>query len=150
MAQVSRRRLNERVETKVFELFSYTIARLTTPSSVVDFFDDFLTPTERIMLAKRLSVALMLIKGYDYRTIQSVLKVSLPTVASVSVWIKYRGKGYQKVLENVVKEEKFVAIIGKIDEIIGNIIQVVPPKGANWSLWKRKQWETKINSGEAF
>lgn len=143
MAQVSGRKISSKVEKRIFDLFFHTIAQLTNESDVSAFLDDFLTPTERIMLAKRLSIALMLVKGYDYRTIQSTLKVSLPTVSSVSVWVKYRGRGYQKILERILRQEKFSDILEKVDETIGKVLFPVPPKGSDWSQWRRRQIQEK-------
>ena len=143
MAQVSHRRISAKVEKRIFDLFFQAIAKLDNERDVSVFLDDFLTPTERIMLAKRLSIALMLIKGYDYRTIQSTLKVSLPTISGVSVWVKYRGRGYQKILERILRQEKFNDILEKVDETIGKVFSPVPPKGSDWSAWRKRQVEAK-------
>ncbi|KKR87218.1 hypothetical protein A2875_04925 [Candidatus Gottesmanbacteria bacterium RIFCSPHIGHO2_01_FULL_46_14] len=143
MAQVSNRRVSSIVEKRIFDLFFHTIAELNNESDVSAFLEDFLTPTERIVLAKRLSIALMLVKGFDYRTIQSTLKVSFPTVSSVSVWVKYRGRGYQKILERILRQEKFSDILDKVDETIGKVLLPVPPKGSDWSAWRRRQTQKK-------
>ena len=45
------------------------------------FFDEFFTPTERLMLAKRLALIVMLDRGYSFIQIQKILKLSPTTVA---------------------------------------------------------------------
>ena len=45
-----------------------------------DFVRELLTPTERIMLAKRLSLVLMLKRGFPFSVIERTLKVSPSTV----------------------------------------------------------------------
>ena len=69
--------------------------------------------------------------------------MSFPTVSSVSVWVKYRGRGYQKILERILRQEKFSDILDKVDETIGKVLLPVPPKGSDWSAWRRRQTQKK-------
>lgn len=66
---------------------------------------DFFTPTERIMLSKRLGIALLLEKGYEYRTIIDTLKVSFPTIASVNMARVYGKDGYRKFIRKIVRDD---------------------------------------------
>ncbi|PJE70037.1 hypothetical protein COU97_01860, partial [Candidatus Shapirobacteria bacterium CG10_big_fil_rev_8_21_14_0_10_48_15] len=84
MAQVSRLPLSEKIYQRIFEIFFQTAAEIRTKKAAEEFFNDLLTPTERIMLAKRLSIAVLLAKGYDYRSIREILHVSPPTIATAS------------------------------------------------------------------
>jgi uncharacterized protein YerC len=72
---------------------------------VEDFFNDLLTPTERIVLAKRLAIAILLAKGYGYAAIRKTLHVSPPTIATVSIALRYKGEGYRRVVNKLLKEE---------------------------------------------
>ena len=53
MAQVSRRRLSEKVEKRIEEIFLRTISKLNKEEDVLQFLNEFLTPTEKIVLSKR-------------------------------------------------------------------------------------------------
>ena len=70
MSQVSKYPVRKDVYEEIFETLLETIAGLTTKKDVSAFFNEFLTPTERIMFAKRLAVGLLIAKGYDYKDIR--------------------------------------------------------------------------------
>jgi len=53
-----------------------------------DFFRDFLTPSEKIILARRLKVAKMLLQGYRPTQIRKQLNVGVSTLQFVQKWIK--------------------------------------------------------------
>ena len=138
MAQVSRYPLTKEVEERVFEILLKTIADLKKHQEIDEFLKDFLSPTERIMLAKRLTIAILLGKGYDYRQIREILKVTPGTIAAVNLKLKYAGKGYKKVVGKVLKEEKIEKLLGKVNNVLE---ESLPPKGRNWSEWRKKRWK---------
>ena len=53
-----------------------------------DFFYNFLTSSEKIILARRLRVAKMLLQGYSSTNIRKKLGVGVSTVQFVNNWIK--------------------------------------------------------------
>jgi uncharacterized protein YerC len=53
-----------------------------------DFFRDFLTSSEKIILARRLRVAKMLLQGYSSTNIRKKLGVGVSTVQFVTNWVK--------------------------------------------------------------
>lgn len=62
-----------------------------------------LGPEERIMLAKRMAVAVLLEKGYSHNSIADILHLSTTTIANIeSRW----GKGGAKSIVSVLKENK--------------------------------------------
>lgn len=118
MPQVSKYPLSKNTEKRLYELFWETISNLKDSVKTEEFFNDLLSPTEKIMLSKRLAIAVMLINGYDYLTIRSTLKVSPGTIGSISVWLKYSGAGYRKVVERLLKKEKFEDIVSKLESAV--------------------------------
>ena len=56
MTKVSKYLMSEAVKDRMFEVFWKSIADLQGPESVKEFFTELLTPTEQVMLAKRLAV----------------------------------------------------------------------------------------------
>ncbi len=115
MPQVSKYPLSKNTEKRLYQLFWETIANLNDSAKTEEFFTDLLSPTEKVMLSKRLAIAVMLIKGYDYLTIRLTLRVSPGTIGSISVWLKYSGTGYRKVVEKLLKKEKFEDIVSKLE-----------------------------------
>ena len=118
MPQVSKYPLSNNTERRLYQLFWETISELKESSKAEEFFNDLLSPTEKIMLSKRLAVVIMLQKGYGYSTIRSTLKVSPGTIGSVSAWLKYSGIGYRKVFNKLLKKEKFKEIISSLESAI--------------------------------
>lgn len=117
MPQVSKNRVAKDVEKRMFEVFWESVSGLKNSSAVEEFFSELLTPTEKIMLAKRLSIAVLLLKGYDYRDISSILKVSYATISRVSGWLKYSGEGYKKVVEKMLKKEAWREFLEGIEKV---------------------------------
>ena len=120
MPQVSKRPLSK----NLYSIFWQTLADLKSSADVKEFLTDLLTPTEKVMLAKRLAIALMLIKGYDYASIRSSLKVSPQTIGSVSLWLKYSGSGYRKSIERIIKKQKIAGLIRNVE----NLLQEIKPE----------------------
>lgn len=147
MAQVSRSPLNQKVKERILEIFFDSIAELKTREAVEDFFNDFLSPTERTMLAKRLSIAVMVAKGYSYRTISGVLRVSLTTITKVALWYHELGKGYKTVVDKIFKDEKteqFWQQLGKTFRFLEF------SKGRDWSTLRRKHYFEDQQSKKPF
>lgn len=103
---ISRRRLNKELEIYIFALFIKTIIDLRTQKDVADFIEDLLSPTEKVMLTKRLGIAILLSKGYTYDSIDETLKVSRPTINHVSYFLKHGNSGYQKVVDQIITAQK--------------------------------------------
>lgn len=147
MTQVSKYPISKAVEQRIFEMFFKTIVNLKNSEDVASFLEEFLTPTEKMMLAKRLAIAVMLSKGYDYHAIRQTLRVSSPTIAGANLWLKYKGKGYQKVINWILTEEKIDEFWQKVDDVLGDI---VPPKARNWSYWRKERWQKKMEKAKPF
>ena len=62
MSQVSKYPVSKDVSDRMFEVFQMTISSLNNKEDIEEFFDEFLSPIEKIMLAKRLSIAVLLVK----------------------------------------------------------------------------------------
>jgi len=90
----------------MFETFYQILAGLKNSNEVKEFLTDLLTPTEQVMLAKRLSIAILLTYECDYRTISEILKVSYATIGNVAKWLKLAGRGYREALRAFIKEHK--------------------------------------------
>ena len=142
MTQVSKYPLNLEEAKRVKEIFLITLAKLKTTEDVNAFLEEFLTPTENIMLAKRFSIAVLLVKGFDIRGISKTLKVSPTTVTYMNRWIKH-NKGYlakvvKEFLDKEANEEKW----NKIGYEIGKA--TIPLTTSNWSERRRNLEKEKF------
>jgi len=146
MTQVSGRILRKDVQKRIFELFFSSFTKVKSKSQAVDFAEDLLSPTERTTLAKRISIAFLLAKGYDYRSVSQVLGVSLGTVGKVSLKLKEKGSGYRWVIGQIKKEEGMTDLLNDLE----GLFTALPPKGRNWSQWRKGRWEKELARRKAF
>jgi Trp operon repressor len=145
MPQVSKNPLSPKIEKRVFSVFISSIKNAKSNQDVLDLLNDLLTPTERIMISKRLSVAFLLVEGkYTMRGISKILKVSLGTVAKTQATLTLQGKGYRKTINRMLRKKALKAILHELAEVI----TPVPPKGVNKAAWYRKRRSSRIRRKE--
>jgi len=141
MAQVSKRIIPKDVQERMFEIFWESLVLCKDKNTVASFLEDLLTPTEKIMLAKRVSLAFLLLKGYDYKAINQTLKVSNPTIWLVKAWLKAKGEGYRKILQKIPQDEVWKKFWQDLDSTIQKILFPTSGKGVSWKEARRRQWE---------
>jgi uncharacterized protein YerC len=105
MTQVSKFKLRNDVWERIFDLFGESILSIKDKKELNGFLEDFLSPTERIMLAKRFAITVLLAKGNDYQSIKSLLRVTPSTIAKMSLLMKCSGKGLTPVVDKILKKD---------------------------------------------
>ncbi|MBI2310037.1 hypothetical protein HYU89_04005 [Candidatus Collierbacteria bacterium] len=140
MAQVSVQYIKPEVKEKLQSLLVDCINRCAQASLAADFVDDLLTNTEKIMISKRIGVALMLLKHVGAREISDKLKVSFPTIYRVKTWLEVKGSGYRTLLETILKEDaaKQRSHQSALEETESSPLWFGP---TNWKSQRRRQWE---------
>lgn len=114
MPFISKRILNPKLEAKLFEIFFESLASLSNKSDIERFLFSLISPVEKIMLAKRLGIAMLLVKGYGQDEIREILKVSQETISKVSMTLNYRGDGYKMVIRKTINKAEFQEILGSL------------------------------------
>jgi len=137
MVQVSKREPSGKVKSQLREVFWQAIIKVTSAVDAERFIDDLLTETEKVMLAKRLAIVLLLERGYDYRKIRDVLKVSTSTIMTASNRLKQRRTGFRQLNQKLERDKKTKALLTKIGDIIEEM--TVRPYSPRWTEIKRKQ-----------
>ena len=99
MSQVSKRILPKAIEERLFENLWETFASINNTNQAKLFLQDFLSPTEKVMFAKRIAIAILLKKNYDFRSISFLLKVSTTTINNIYRLIKLKSKSYNLLIE---------------------------------------------------
>lgn len=110
----------------MFEIFWQCFADLKSSKEVFEFFEAFVSPAEKVMLAKRLAIAVLLEKGWDYQSISSAVKVSTSTVNSVRRQMLYRGDGYRKAARKVIANEQMADFL---DDLAVGVASAISPVG---------------------
>ncbi len=93
-----RQKLKEEEEENLIIDFCHVVADLQTSEEAVLFVRDLLSKQEVRMLAKRLKIARMLMRGEKYSDIAAELKVSSGTIARVNLWLHQSGEGFRLAL----------------------------------------------------
>lgn len=106
MAKVEYRKLepNERKRLER-ELFSALLHPKKQKDSVSLFFN-LLTPSERIMLNRRIQVAKYLIAGKSYIEIRADLGVGFELIVKVDRWLDGEIEAYRKIIPPLIEAEK--------------------------------------------
>lgn len=105
MTMVSKYKLRPDVWDRIFNLFSDSLRSAKNKPQFDMFLSDFLSPTEKIMLAKRFATAVLLAKGNSYDEIKQILHVTSATIAKVNISIKYGGEGLNKTIKGVLQKQ---------------------------------------------
>ncbi len=85
------------------ELYSI-VNQLNTKEQIVNFFKDILTKSEEVMLARRIRIARMLLKGESCIQISRKLKTGFDTITKVQKWLKDGLGDYVKSLDKISKK----------------------------------------------
>ncbi len=88
----------------MYETFWETISQLKARAEVQNFINDLLSPPERIMVAKRLAIAALLSRHYNYEAIMSILKVSSTTISKISLLLN-QNNGYKTAINKIARAE---------------------------------------------
>lgn len=144
MPQVSRFRVNQEIEKRMFEIFEKTLADLKAADQIKSYLGDLLTPTEKIMLSKRLAIAVLLAKGYNYRTISGILKVSTSTVLAIVKRQLVDGRGLGMVTKKILKEEETKKFFVGLEKTLAKILNPHPAVQEKTDYYYQKKME-KLN-----
>jgi uncharacterized protein YerC len=69
-----------------------------------EFLEGLLTPSEQIMLGRRIWIARMLLAGSTYQEIGKKLKVGTTTIIKIERWLQGQLPDYEQVLQQYEKE----------------------------------------------
>lgn len=150
MSQISKYPISKNIADRIFEIFLKSLVEIKEKDEADQFISDLLTPTEKIMLAKRLAIAFLLEKNYEYRTIKQIIKVSSGTIASVNIVRQHGSEGYKKLISKIMKEEKLMSLLETaVIKALSAPSALEKGKGT-WSYLKQKAENQKRKNRKAF
>ena len=129
MPHVSRHVPEKKIADKIYtELLNHITAKGSEKDRAL-LCSDLLTPTERIMLAKRLAIICMLGEGYPFEEIQEVLRVSPSTVGRL--WSAMQNGKYTQIIRIIRKRKLSNSIVGFIE----TLLSIPRPRhGSRWTF----------------
>lgn len=105
MTQVSKRILGKRLEEKINETFWEVVVKLKKRGETELFFGELFSRIEKINFIKRLSIVVLLYKGFEWRQICDFLKVSPSTVGKMA--LKMESEGFKLLFKKIETEEEW-------------------------------------------
>jgi uncharacterized protein YerC len=128
--------LRPEVWNRIFDIFSDTFLRIKDKKRLNDFIDNFLSPSEKIMLSKRLAIAVLLAKGNDYAAIRNTIRVTDGTISKVSLLLKNNNRGLYQAVEEILKRDAGKEFWKELEGMLD-----YPSKGRNWSEMRKRKFE---------
>lgn len=108
MAKVSKNFVSKDTEQFIWKSLLEVFRDVKTNDEAEIILNDLLTPSEKIMLSKRLAIAFLLMRGKSYVEISKKLKVSFATIGLVKSAKLRGGRGYSQLLEAILKNQKLI------------------------------------------
>lgn len=128
MPHISSKKLKKEQLQKLYNEFSLALEKSARKSWVKFFLNDFLTRTEKIMLAKRFAVIYLLSKDVPASYIAEALRMSPATIFRMS--LKYDIGKYFSLLKAIKNESE------DIWKILEKILRAGLPPIAGRGRWK--------------
>jgi|SRR3989344_3504948 len=133
MPHVSRKRLRKEIATELADQFLTFLALAQNKKEARILANELLSQTERVMLAKRLAVVVLLVRRYSFTQIQEALGVTRQTV--IRVWKGMKTGKYDKIARYAREHTGHFKREAFMDELIRIIHFGMPPR-AGRGRWK--------------
>lgn len=118
MPQVSRKPLPKDLYNEIIGELWWVLTNIKNDKEMARFLGDLFTPTEKLMLAKRLAIANLVLRGWNWRDICDFLHVSSSTVVNVKHWLNAGGTGFRVAVKKLKKKEKREEFWRRVDELL--------------------------------
>ncbi len=139
MSQVSKRYLPEEKFDKIFSIFFEIISSIFDKKEAEAILSELLTPTEKIMLAKRITCFYLLRKEVSIYQIAETIKLSTSTVSYLK-HILSESPQIQDYLANKINHEK---IKNFMEDLLVEFLYGGLRKGSNWKTDKKMYYQHK-------
>ena len=118
MPHVSQNPIDKNTLYKISEKLFKAIKHLKREKEAAQFLSDLLTKTERIMLAKRLAIIIMLDANYPFKVISNALRVSEATIRVMRDRFDRGGGGYNLVIGRLKREAMWREFFKSLEKIL--------------------------------
>lgn len=118
MPRASRIPIDKKLDKEIKNTFAFLISSLNKNTQITNFFNEFLTHEEQIMLTKRIVLHLLLEKGYKNTQIQSFLNVNKDTVRMHRLIWEKSSPEYRAILKTLNKKGDKNDLWNKLDNYL--------------------------------
>ena len=140
MPHVSKKKLDSQTLDKLFDQLIGLLKHAQDKKKFPSVLEELLTDTEKIMLAKRLAIVLLLFGEIPQHRIAEALLVSPTTVTKFSLWIEI---GKYNSIKNISTKEKI-----DLEKIIWLLLTaggVLPPRTGG-RYWRKKGYKAFLQT----
>ncbi len=107
MPHVSRNKLSKKAERELTNTLNLALTKVTNGEDMQIFLDVLFTPTEKLMLAKRLAIIVLLKESFSDTQIADSLHLTRITVAKMRLFYELRGQGFEVALRKLQEQKEF-------------------------------------------
>lgn len=133
MVNISKQKLKPHLQKEIIEQLVHYVSHVRNTKETREFLFEFLTPTERIQLGKRLTAIMMLISGYSFTQIESALKLSPATVAKL--WHDLKNNQFTRTRSLSLWGGRSIREKSALESFLHLLANGLPPRAG------KKRWE---------
>ena len=126
MPHISRKKIKKKVATELADQFLTFLSITQSKAEARILANELLSQTERVMLAKRLAIIVLLVRGYSFIQIGEALGVTPQTITRV--WHGLKKGRYQKIARYARERTKHFKRETFMDAFIRIIHIGMPPR----------------------
>jgi len=144
MVHLSRFPVDSQKLNKIFTLLFEIISYPDDKEEFTKLIKNIISPSEQIMIAKRIAIIYLLIKGVENTEISEYLKVSSATVAKFNLLFYEKESALIPVISDLLRKEK---VSNFLDNVFADLLIQPGIKKGHWKMYwehKRKQEENKM------
>ena len=134
MTHVSQKKIKKEVATELADQFITFLATARTKKDARVLARELLSQTERVMLAKRLAIVVLLVRGYSFTQIQDVLGVTRQTI--VRIWTRVKHGEYAKIVRYARRHTRHFKKESGLDVFMRILHTFAPPRSGH------RRWKT--------
>jgi len=133
MTQVSRWKLRPEVWNQIFDILLEAIAKTGSKEKANTLIGFLLTPTEKIVLAKRIVAALLLEKGASYQDIFQVVHLSTATVSKIKNRLEENNQ-HKTLIRRLLSDRMLKK---GVDSFLNSLVKVLASYGKGSRSWRQ-------------
>lgn len=144
MVHLSKKLVNKNKLVKLYRILFEITNVADDEDEYIELIKDIISPSEQIMIAKRIAIIYLLIKGLEQVVIAEYLGVSRSTVAKFCLLFYEKESKLIKVIKSLLGKEKITHFL---EDLFADIFIQPGIKIGHWeSYWqhKRRQEERKM------
>ena len=137
MVNLSKTQIDDKKLVKVYQLMFEILNKADDKDDFLGIIKDILSPPEQLMVAKRIAIVYLLLKGVDHTTIAKYLKSSRATVAKFSLLFYDKESRLIGVIGELLNQEK---ISNFFEDLFADIFIKPGLKIGHWHMhWNHKR-----------